>query len=68
MTHTLTNNRETVSFEVDDIDANDRNFGFVWIHRCPVGSWAGNYSPNKYMVRDARRMYGELLKAGYTKA
>ena len=68
MTYTLTSQTETVSFDASDVDQSDRNFGFVWILRYPAGGWAGNYMPAKYMVKDARRIYGELLAKGYKAA
>ena len=68
MTFTLKSANQVVKFDTHQIDAEDRNFGFVWIHKCPVGGWAGNYMSNKYMVSDARRIYAELQEAGYTKA
>ena len=67
MTFTLHSATESVKFDTQDIDQTDRNFGFVWIHKCPKGGWPGNYMTQKYMVRDARRIYGELLAKGYTK-
>lgn len=68
MAFTLRSQYETVCFDASDIDQTDRNFGFVWILRFPATGWAGNYMPNKYMVRDARRIYGELLAKGYKAA
>ena len=67
MTFTLRSETEIVKFDTRDIDKTDPNFGFVWIHRWAKGSWPGNAMPNKFMVRDARRIYGELLAKGYSK-
>ena len=63
----LNSEYETVTFDTHEIDKNDRNFGFVWIHRWAKGTWPGNTMANIYMVRDARRIYGELLAKGYSK-
>jgi len=67
MAFILQSSNETISFDARDIDRTDRDFGFVWIHKCPKGGWPGNYMSQKYMVRDARRIYGELLAKGYVK-
>jgi hypothetical protein len=68
MTFTLRSQTETVVFAADQIDQEESNFGFVSILRFPATGWAGNYMPKTYMVRDARRIYGELLAKGYKAA
>ena len=68
MTFTLQNKTESVHFDTKQIDANDKNFGFVWITKCPHTGWFGNTMAQMYQVQDARRIYAELLKAGYVKA
>ena len=68
MAFTLHSATETVSFDTRDIDQADPNFGFVWIHRWAKGSWPGNTMTNKFMVRDARRIYSDLLAKGYSKS
>ena len=68
MTFTLRSQAETVVFSADQIDQNDSNFGFVSILRFPANGWAGNYMPKTYQVRDARRIYSELLAKGYQAA
>ena len=68
MSFNLFSATEIVTFDTHQVDAEDREFGFVWIHKCPVGGWAGNAMSKKYMVSDARRIYSELQEAGYTKA